>query len=97
VSLAVPSPSLPLRWVYNDPLGNVLKKHAVRMPDGTLEICPVCRSHAGNPKVVFDDEVEAELAAAKMTVLPGAYQRVRAHPCKLWRDVWHVTGAERRE
>lgn len=44
--------------------------------------------------IVFDDYLEAELAAAEMEVLPGAKGRIRTHRCRVWRGVWHLTGSE---
>lgn len=94
VTIAAGRRALPVRVWRRDPLGQVLRRRAVRMPDGSLEVCPFCRSHAGNPKVVFDDYLEAELAAAEMEVLPGARGRIKTHRCRVWCGVWHLTGSE---
>lgn len=89
---SIGSPSLPPRYVRDTAVGRVLRRWAVALPDGTLEVCPFCRSHSGQPKIVFEDRYDADSAAAELEVLPGAYARVRVHRCSLWRGIWHVTG-----
>ena len=79
-------------WTREDPVWAILREHAVHMLDGSgLEVCLFCTSTHSTGKVVFEDRVAVDMAAAELELLPAARGLVRVHRCRMWRGIWHLT------